>query len=173
MEAIEKNLTRLTGFLDRIGGLIILPLISIVVILDVGLRYIFNSPFIWGLEFTEWGLLLVFLFAIPECTRTHGHVRMELLIGAVSPYSQKILSLFYCASGIFIYFLLARHGWEEFWFDYELGRVTEYLSLPYWAWTGTMFVISVILLAYYALRILAVFIKTDAFTHVESNIFED
>ncbi|MGY9015029.1 MAG: TRAP transporter small permease [Rhodospirillales bacterium] len=173
MEAIEIYLGKLTGFMDKVGGLVILPLISIVVILDVGLRYIFNSPFIWGLEFTEWGLLLVFLFAIPECTRTHGHVRMELLIRAVNPYSQKLLSLFYCASGMFIFFLLARHGWEEFWFDFELGRVTEYLSLPYWAWTGTMFLISVILLAYYALRIIAVFIKTDAFTHVESNIFED
>lgn len=173
MEALENYLGKVTGALDKIGGLVVLPLISIVVICDVGLRYIFNSPLIWGLEFTEWGLLLVFLFAIPECTRTHGHVRMELLIGAVKPQSQKLMSLFYCASGMFIYFLLARHGWEEFWFDFELGRVTEYLSLPYWAWTGTMFVISVILLAYYALRIIAVFVKTDAFTHVESNIFED
>jgi TRAP-type C4-dicarboxylate transport system permease small subunit len=173
MEKIEYWLSKITGFIDKVGGLIVLPAISIVVIIDVGLRYIFNSPFIWGMEFTEWGLLLVFLFAIPECTRTHGHVRMELLIGAVSPKSQKLMSLFYCASGLFIFFLLARHGWEEFLFDYELDRVTEYLTLPYWAWTLTMFVISVVLIVYFALRVIAVFIKTEAFTHVESNIFED
>ena len=173
MENVELWLSRITGLIDKIGGLIVLPAISIVVIVDVGLRYIFNSPFIWGMEFTEWGLLLVFLFAIPECTRTHGHVRMELLIGAVSPKSQKFMSLFYCASAIFIFFLLARHGWEEFIFDYELNRVTEYLELPYWLWTLTMFVISVLLIFYFALRVVAVFMKTDAFTHVESNIFED
>ena len=46
METIEKIYIGLSKNLDRVAGLIILPAISIVVIVDVFLRYVFNSPFI-------------------------------------------------------------------------------------------------------------------------------
>jgi TRAP-type C4-dicarboxylate transport system permease small subunit len=173
MIKFEKYFRTIGATLDWIGGLILLPAMSIIVLLDVFLRYGFNSPLIWGMEFTEYALLLVFIFAIPACTQNHGHVRMELVIGNVGPYKQKLMSLFYCFSGIFIFFLLARYSWEEFIFDFSLGRITEYLSLPVWFHTLGMFIISVLLIIYFVLRIISVFIKTEAFTHIENNTFGD
>ena len=173
MLKIEKYFRAIGSTLDWFGGIILLPAMSVVVLLDVFLRYVFNSPFIWGMEFTEWALLLVFLYAVPACTQNHGHVRMEILIGNVKPRAQKLMSLFYCLSGIFIFYLLAKYSWEEFIFDFELGRVTEYLSLPVWLHTLSMFVISVLVLIYFVLRIIAVFVRTEAFTHVEDNSYED
>lgn len=173
MIKIEKYYRIIAATLDWVGGIVLLPAMSVVVLLDVFLRYGFNSPFIWGMEFTEWALLLVFIFAIPACTQNHGHVRMELLIGNVGPYPQKLMSLFYCFSGLFIFYLLAKYSLEEFIFDYELERVTEYLSLPVWLHSGGMFVISVLLIIYFVLRVMCVFIPTEAFTHIENNTFED
>ena len=85
METIEKVFNGVSKNLDRVAGLIILPAISVVVIVDVFLRYVFNSPFIWSLEFNEWMLLMIFALAIPECTRQNGHIRMELVISNLSP----------------------------------------------------------------------------------------
>ena len=69
MKALDKYFMWVATALDMIGGWLVLPAITILVMIDVVLRYVFNSPFIWTLEFSEWSLLLVFLFALPECTR--------------------------------------------------------------------------------------------------------
>ena len=132
MKVLDKYFTWAATALDMIGGWVVLPAISILVMIDVVLRYVFNSPFIWTLEFTEWCLLLVFLFALPECTRVDGHVRMDLVTNYMSERLRSIFSLAYFAVGFWIFYLLGRHEWEEFLFDFEFDRVTEFLELPIW-----------------------------------------
>ncbi len=173
METIEKIFTGLSKNLDRVAGLIILPAISVVVIVDVFLRYVFNSPFIWGLEFNEWMLLLIFALAIPECTRQNGHIRMELVIANLPPRVQAIFDSVYVACGIAIFFLLGRHAWEEFLFDYELGRITEYVELPIWGQHLAILVMCVILVIYYVLRLIATLMNAKEFSRTESTGMED
>jgi TRAP-type transport system small permease protein len=132
MQGLDKYFTKVSTLLDMIGGWVVLPAISTLIMIDVVLRYVFNSPFIWTLEFTEWCLLLVFLFALPECTRVDGHVRMDLVTNMMSERLRGILSLAYFAVGFWIFYLLGMHEWEEFLFDYEFDRVTEFLELPIW-----------------------------------------
>ena len=72
IDTIARILTFVTQTFDKIGAWIVLPAISVVMMTDVILRYVFNSPLIWGLEFGEWMLLFIFVAAIPECTRRHG-----------------------------------------------------------------------------------------------------
>ena len=132
MESIEKAFIFLSKNLDRVGGLIVLPAITTIVIVDVFKRYALNDPWIWSLEFNEWMLLLIFAFAIPECTRQNGHVRMELLISNLSKRSQETMDVVYVLCAISIFYLLGFHAWEEFLFDYELKRITEFVRLPIW-----------------------------------------
>ncbi len=132
MKTLDKYYRWVATRLDMLGGWVVLPAITILVMVDVVLRYVFNSPFIWTLEFSEWSLLLVFLFALPECTRVDGHVRMDLVINHLSERTRGLLSLAYSGVGIWIFYLLGRHEWGELQFNYELGRVTEYLGLPIW-----------------------------------------
>jgi TRAP-type C4-dicarboxylate transport system permease small subunit len=168
MEALENAFKFISVNLDRIGGLIVLPAVSIVVIIDVFLRYIFNSPFIWSLEFNEWMLLLIFAFAIPECTRQNGHVRMELLISSLPRRAQETMDVVYIVFALTIFFLLGRHAWEEFLFDLELERVTEFLLLPIWAHQLAIFAMCVILIIYYLLRLVATVLAMDQFSRTES-----
>jgi TRAP-type transport system small permease protein len=145
MKALNKYFTWVATALDMIGGWVVLPAITILVMIDVVLRYVFNSPFIWTLEFSEWCLLLVFLFALPECTRVDGHVRMDLVTNMMTDRWRGIFSLAYFAVGIWIFYLLGRHEWEEFLFDYEFDRVTEFLELPIWAHSLAILVTSVLM----------------------------
>lgn len=173
MKRIEKYLFALTQTLDIVGGWILLPLIAIVVLTDVILRYVFNSPFIWSLEFSEWTLLMVFAFAVPECTRRHGHIRMDLVYGRLSSRTRRYLSVAYSGLAIWLFYLLSRHEWEEFLFDLELDRVTEYLELPVWFHHLAMLGMSVILIVYFFFRILSAVLDLDSFTDEGSGEFAE
>ena len=173
MEIIEKVFSGMSKNLDRVAGLIILPAISVVVIVDVFLRYVFNSPFIWSLEFNEWMLLMIFALAIPECTRQNGHIRMELVISNLSPRLQAIFDTAYVFCGIALFFLLARHEWEEFLFDYELNRITELIQLPIWGQHLALLVMSIIMIIFYIARLLATILGAKEFSRTEATGLED
>lgn len=173
METIEKFFIGLSRNLDRLGGLVILPAVTIVVITDVFLRYVFNSPFIWSLEFNEWMLLMIFALAIPECTRQNGHIRMELVIANLSPRAQAVLDTVYVACGIGLFYLLARHEWEEFLFSYELNRITEYVQLPIWFQHLALFSMCVILIFFYVMRFIATLLGARQFSRTEATGMED
>jgi len=173
MEKIETIFTAVTRTLDQVGGLIVLPAISCVVIVDVFLRYVFNDPFIWSLEFNEWMLLLVFAFGIPECTRQNGHIRMELLVANLSPRLQAVLDTVYVVCAIGLFFLLGRHGWEEFLYAYNLDRITEYVELPIWLHHLLIVGMCAILIVYFVLRFVATLLGSKAFSRTDSVGMED
>ena len=173
MEKIEKVYVVASRTMDQIGGLIILPAIFFVVIVDVVLRYVFNSPFVWSLEFNEWMLLLLFMLAIPECTRQNGHVRMELIVANLPPRMQSFFDGVYAFCAIAIFSMLARHSWGEFLFDYQLGRATEYLQLPLWFRHFLIFTVCVLLIIYYVLRLVANIRGLKEFSRSESTRIEE
>lgn len=173
METIEKFFIGVSKNLDRIAGLIILPAISVVVIVDVFLRYVFNSPFIWSLEFNEWMLLMIFALAIPECTRQNGHIRMELVVSNLSPRLQAIFDTAYVFCGIALFYLLARHEWEEFLFNYELNRITELVQLPIWGQHLALLIMSVIMIAFFIARLLATILGAKEFSRTDATGMED
>lgn len=171
MRALLMNFARVAGLLtqllDKFGGWIVLPLISAVMMMDVFLRYVLNDPTIWGLEFSQWFLILVFLSAIPECTRRHGHIRMELLYVVMPQWFKKVVTVLYCLVGIWIFWLLLEAEWEEFIFSLDLGRVTEYLELPIWIQHFALVVMSVIMIALFAVRAIGTLVGADPFPEEE------
>jgi len=173
MEKIEKVFTAVSRTMDAFGGLIVLPAISIVVIVDVILRYVFNDPFIWGLEFNEYALLLVFIMALPECTRQNGHIRMELVVSNLSPRLQGVFDTVYVGCAIWLFYLLGLHAWEEFLFDYELSRVTEYIRLPIWIHHLLILGMCAMLIVYYVLRFIATLVGSPTFSRSDSLGMED
>lgn len=173
METIEKVYIGLSRNLDRIGALFVLPAVSIVVIVDVFLRYVFNSPFIWSLEFNGWMLLLIFALAIPECTRQNGHIRMELVVSNLPSRAQAAFDTVYVACGIAVFFLLGRHSWEEFLFNYDLDRTTEIVRLPVWGHDLALLIMSTIMVTYYILRFVATLLSATQFSRTEATGMED
>jgi TRAP-type C4-dicarboxylate transport system permease small subunit len=177
METIEKVFNGISRNLDRFAALVILPAVTLVVIVDVFLRYVFNSPFIWSLEFNEWMLLMIFALAIPECTRQNGHIRMELVIANLSPRLQALFDTVYVLCGSTVFFLLGRIAWEEFLFNLESYReglaVTEYVGLPDWGQDLAVLVMCVIMVIYYLLRFVATLVNAKEFSRTEATGMED
>ena len=145
----------ITMTLDKIGGWIILPAIFSVVIVDVVLRYVFNSPLVWSLEFNRWMLFLMFVAGIPECTRQNGHIRMELLAVNLSARMQVLLDAVYTICAAAVFFLLAQSAYKSLMLSLKFNRVTEYLSLPVAVTYAVTLAVCVIMIVYYALRLIA------------------
>ena len=147
--------------LDRIGGYVVLPVMTFMMTLDVILRYVFNSPFIWGLELAEHLLVLIFLFGIVHCTRTDGNIRMDLLYLHMSDRAKRWVMLLYSATGILVFFLLARKAISDIPFLMSIPETTEYLRLPIGGYYMIIVVISALMILYFLLRSLSLILGTD------------
>lgn len=163
MRNIGDALRSLTISLDRTAGWIVLPVVFTVIMVDVILRYVFNAPLIWGLEFSRWMLIGVFFFCLPECTRTNGHIRMELAYNAMSDRLRDIVTIFYCLFGITVFVLFGIVEYEEMLYAYRLGRATEYLAMPLWVFYAVKLFSGATMVALFGLRGLGVMIGRDPY----------
>ena len=75
----EHILSKLSKYIHIAGATIFLPAMTILVGLDVILRYVFNAPLSWGKEVGVLSLLLVVLLSMPYCWDKKRHVRMEVV----------------------------------------------------------------------------------------------
>ena len=167
IDSIARVLTFITQTFDKIGAWVVLPAISVVMMTDVVLRYVFHTPFIWSLEFGEWMLLFIFVAAIPECTRRNGHIRMELLYGVMPPLFRKVITVLYAILAGGLFWLITHVEYEEFDFSFGLGRVTEFLELPVWLRHAAMVVMGVIVMAFFLIRTVGVIVGHDPYPEVE------
>jgi len=107
-------------------------ILTILITIDVTLRYVFNAPITGGLEASSILLLLVFLLGVPECTRLDGHIRMEMLYSRMPSGLKRVVTLLYAIVGISIFGLLAKNELKEIKYNMSLSRATEYLDIPIW-----------------------------------------
>jgi TRAP-type C4-dicarboxylate transport system permease small subunit len=129
--------------------------------LDVILRYVFNSPFVWGLELAEHLLILVFLTGILQCTRTDGNIRMDLVYLHMPERAKRLVAALYCAIGMYIFYLLAAKSVSDIPFLMSIPESTEYLHLPIGGYYMFIVAISALMIVYFALRGIAAILGTE------------
>ena len=160
---LAEILRHLTQFFDKFGAWIIVPTVGAVIVIDVVLRFVFNDPLIWGLEFARVMILIIFMMAIPECTRRHGHIRMDLLYNHFPEAGKRIATVLYSLTGLAVFLLLAMREFDELIFAFNLSRETEYLSVPLWTLNAAKMFSSVLLVLFFAMRIVGTIIARDPF----------
>ena len=160
---LAENLRRLTQFFDKFGAWIILPVTTVLIVIDVVLRFVFNDPLIWGLEFARVMLIVIFMMAIPECTRRHGHIRMDLLYTHFPEAGKRAVTALYSLVGVGVFLLFAVREFNEMIFAFNLGRETEYLSVPLWILNAVKMFSATLLVLFFTMRIVGTIIGRDPF----------
>lgn len=79
--------------LYRIAGAA-LALIVALYLYEVTARYLFNAPTTWSGEAVQYCLSVLIFFALPEMTRRHGHVAIDIIPTLASEPVRHRLSLF-------------------------------------------------------------------------------
>ena len=66
---------------------------TLIITYEVIVRYCFNRPTIWTVDFTDYIMLYTTFFASAWLLKHEGHVRLTLVAEHLSPRSQKVLEV--------------------------------------------------------------------------------
>lgn len=147
---MSRWLSIVSRLMNGFGSYVVLPLLTLLITVDVVLRYVFNAPLSWGLEASRHLLLVFFLFGLVESFRVGEHVSMELLTAKFSPLVNRIISLLQAAMLVFVFVLIIAKVWGEIPFLYSLPEVTPELQMRIWLFYAFIGIVSALVIAYVA-----------------------
>jgi TRAP-type C4-dicarboxylate transport system permease small subunit len=139
--------------LDRASAYIFLPIMTIIMLMEVIGRYVFNSPFIWSLEAVSHLLIIVLLCGIPECTRRNGHIHMDLLNRLMPERGRRAIDALYAVIGIGVFVLIAKKAGAEIPYLRSIPKTTEFLGLRIWLYYSGIVLLSAMMVLMFAVRL--------------------
>jgi C4-dicarboxylate transporter, DctQ subunit len=155
LRAILNGMVRILDLVTRMSTILsglALASILLLTLKEVAMRYFFNAPTTWANDVNQWFFALAIMLALPEITRTNGHIAISVLIDRL-PHTKKniacrviaILSFLMCLAAFYI------SGVETL-RQYQFGITTMWVSpIPKW-WISSVIPFSFMLMALQFLR---------------------
>lgn len=128
-EAIADLRARVGMITAALVGLMLVALTAITV-LDVGGRYLFNSPLPGGTELTEILVMAVIFTGLPAITLDDGHVTADLLSQQLTPGGRRLQLLMSRLAAVVALVLIAWQMWTHGTRLAGYGQTTVYLHIP-------------------------------------------
>ena len=106
-------MTRATAVFDYVInfsfflGIVILVVVWGIVSVDVVMRYLFNRPIMWGVEATEYGLVLITFLGAAWLLREKQHTSIDVVVSHLTPGAQRIMNIITCILGASICSVIA------------------------------------------------------------------
>ena len=107
-----KRLTKITAVFDKVVnfffllGIIVLVTVWGIVCVDVVLRYFFNNPIMWGVEATEYGLVLITFLGTTWLLREKQHTSIDVVVSHLTPEARRIMNIIIHILGAIICFVI-------------------------------------------------------------------
>ena len=95
--------------------------LMIIVCIDLTLRYVFNSPLIWGTEVTEIFILYITFLGAAQIFRENSHVVIDILLVFGSERRRRILGLISCTLVGIVAAVLIYYGFSATYNHYVRG----------------------------------------------------
>ena len=134
MDLVLRAFKGVESFMAMFAVLCLFAMTGIVVT-DVFLRYVFNSPFLWTHDFI--GLYLVstsFAFVLSATFSNHGHMGVDLLVRRLSRPIRRVLELISNTLAIVFFglitFVMFRRALESFENKEVLGGIIPWPTWP-------------------------------------------
>jgi len=121
---VARAITKLTHKVGTLGALGIFCLM-LVTAADVTARYVFNSPFLWGLEINEYLLLMVTFLALAYTEAQEGHINIAFVLSRLPLRVQAGMNVVTRSAVLFFCAVLTWQGWEVAWVSW-LVRETSF-----------------------------------------------
>ena len=117
------------GFAWFAGFLMMFALITVCV--DVVMRYFFNNPTGWVLQFSEYILLYIPFLAAAYVLKEESHIKIDIVLNQLSEKAQTLMNVVTSTLGFFVLVVLTYYG-ALITFDYYQRKVPtiEYLKIP-------------------------------------------
>jgi len=135
---LGQRLLKAADRLEEAFMIVALTFMTVLTVVQVVLRYVFQTGFVWSLEATTYTFAWFVLIGMSYGVRTEAHITVDLVTSRLGPRGARVFAwvalacaLAYCAlmiygSSLFVDRLLA------------LGTNARDLPLPRWVLTGVM-----------------------------------
>jgi TRAP-type C4-dicarboxylate transport system permease small subunit len=156
---INTFINKLSRGLHWAGVYISIPVLIVILSIDVSLRYIFNSPLIWGSEVSALMLSIIFFASLPQVTGMQGHIRMDMLYRLMSPKIKNLTDVVTGLCGAIFALLLAYQSFKSTVEMYRWKEGAEMIDIPYWPFVLFAGICGLILTAQFFIQMMKPFLK--------------
>lgn len=125
---LNRGLSRVEEVFAAVG----LLLTSVIVFVNVVLRYGFRSGVPWSDELVRYLMIWVTFVGAAICVREGLHVGIEILINRLEGVAKKVALTIVAAIGLAFSYSFARLGLEAVRFLKMTGQVSPAMELPMW-----------------------------------------
>ena len=126
--AVVDSVGRAGSFL---AGLAVL-LITLLITYDVGMRYLLGRPQIFVDELASFLQVVVAFWGLAHTFKTEGHIRVDLVMGALRPSARTRLRVATLFLGVVFLIIVTWQTWDTALRAYRLGRVSTVMLYPLW-----------------------------------------
>lgn len=116
-------------FLAIIGGATLLCLMLLTVYAVI-MRYVFNAPVLWALDFGRVGLVIVTFAGLAYCGRTGGHIAVDFIGTFAPPSVLRVSDTIVRLTCAVLIGLMAWQGFEQGLDALEMGEGTNEVEIP-------------------------------------------
>lgn len=130
---IKTALQGIEGVADLLAAAVMF-LIMVIAAADVGMRYIFNSPFSWAYDLIALYLMTgLFYFVLSGAFAHHAHVSVDILQHYMTPLQRRLCEIVICASALLLFAAITYAGAARALDSYIEGDVLAGL-IPWPTW---------------------------------------
>jgi C4-dicarboxylate transporter DctQ subunit len=135
---LVQRLVKGADRLEEAFMIVALAFMTLLTFVQVVLRYVFGTGFVWSLEVTSYAFAWLVLIGMSYGVRTDAHIAVDLLTSRLSARLARIVALVALACGL-AYCALMIYGSSLF-IDrlMTLGNNARDIPLPRWLLTGIM-----------------------------------
>lgn len=131
----RAKLRRVDHWLAAISAAI-LAAMMLFVVASVILRYAFNSPIVGGNEVLKMGSVAVIMLALPLCTTSDAHIRIDLFDNVLGRLGRLATDVFAYILGLVVLGYLTWSYVHRTLDAFEFADTTNMLSIPIWPFYG-------------------------------------
>jgi C4-dicarboxylate transporter DctQ subunit len=127
-----RILDLLTKICFHIAGAALVGILFLIV-KEVFMRYLFNSPSTWAGDANQWFFALATMLALPEITRVNGNVAITILLEWLPENKRVVLARTLAIVSCFAGFLAVYISGNEVMRQYSMGITTNWIyPVPKW-----------------------------------------
>lgn len=126
------------------GTLVVLPLVTVIITLDVAMRYLFNSPLQWGEEIYGLMLFLILMLSMTYAWDMHKHIRMELAYVRFGPRWRVVSDIVTGLTGMTFFGLLGVQSVRDIVYMINTNETTDILKVPLWPFRAVLALICLV-----------------------------
>jgi TRAP-type C4-dicarboxylate transport system permease small subunit len=108
----------------------VLMVMVLLVVTDIVLRRLFNSPLTWSLEAVEVMLVIVVFFSVAYCAVKDSHVSIDVLVARLPAMTRRIIDVFTHLLGIALFGFMTWGAIMSGITQWKGGYITGILPVP-------------------------------------------